>query len=71
MLMAFSPRKQNLTLYITSGFDGYDALLSKLGKVKKGGGCLYVNKLADVDLQTLRELVKQSVDHLQKTHKSV
>jgi Domain of unknown function (DU1801) len=68
MLVGFSPRKQNLTLYIMAGFDQYDALMSQLGKFKTGKSCLYINKLADVDLQILRELVKQSVDHMRKTN---
>lgn len=63
-LTGFSPRKQSLTLYIMSGFDEYDALLSKLGKHKTGKSCLYVNKLEDVDLATLRKLVQQSVTHM-------
>ena len=54
-LTGFSPRKRNLTLYIMSGFDEYDALLDKLGKHKTGKSCLYVNKLDDVDLGVLRE----------------
>lgn len=60
----FSPRKRNLTLYIMSGFDGYEALLEKLGKYKTGVGCLYINKLEDVDEQVLRELIGQSVAHM-------
>ena len=67
-LAGFSPRKQNLTLYIMAGFDEYDALLSKLGKHKTGKSCLYINKLEDVDLDTLRELVKRSVEHMQATN---
>lgn len=58
----FSPRKQNLTLYIMPGFDRYDELLSKLGKYKTGKSCLYINKLEDVDLDVLKELVKESVE---------
>jgi len=57
----FSPRKQNLTLYIMAGFSRYDELLSKLGKFKTGKSCLYINKIEDVDLKTLKELIKQSV----------
>jgi len=57
----FSPRKQNLTLYIMSGFDRYDELLGKLGKYKTGKSCLYIKKLEDVDLDVLEELVKESV----------
>ncbi len=60
----FAPRKQNLTLYIMAGFDGYEALLARLGKHKTGKSCLYINKLTDVDMEVLRELVQQSVDHM-------
>ncbi len=67
-LVGFSPRKQNLTLYIMAGFDGYADLLKKLGKFKTGKACLYVNRLADVDLPTLKELVKQSVKHMKATN---
>jgi hypothetical protein len=67
-LTGFSPRKRNLTLYIMSGFDNRDALLADLGKYKTGKSCLYVNKLDEVDLDTLRELVRQSVAHMKKTN---
>ena len=67
-LVGFSPRKQNLTLYIMSGFDDYDALLADLGKYKTGKSCLYINKLEDVDLETLRELVRQSAEHMAESH---
>lgn len=66
-LTGFSPRVQNLTLYIMPGFEHYDSLLKKLGKYKTGKSCLYINKLEDVDLDVLRELVKQSVEHMQKS----
>ena len=68
MVTGFSPRKQNLTLYIMSGFDNYDSLLSELGKYKTGKSCLYINKLDDVDLATLRELIQQSVAHMAETN---
>ena len=68
-LVGFSPRKQNLTLYIMSGFDGYDALLADLGKYRTGKACLYISKLDDVDLWTLRELVKQAASHMAQTHR--
>lgn len=67
-LVGFSPRKQNLTLYIMSGFEQYDALLQRLGKHSTGKACLYVKRLADVDLAVLRELVKLSVDHMVSTN---
>jgi hypothetical protein len=63
-LAGFSPRKQNLTLYIMAGFDQYDELLQKLGKHSTGKSCLYIKRVEDIDLTTLRELVKQSVDHM-------
>ena len=62
-LIGFSPRKQSLSLYIMAGFDSYDRLLSRLGKHRKGAACLYINKLADVDTDVLRELVRQSFEH--------
>ena len=67
-LTGFSPRKQNLTLYIMSGFEQYDELLKALGKFKTGKACLYVNRLDDIDVPTLRKLIKQSVQHMIKTH---
>ena len=62
--MGFSPRKQNLTLYIMSGFDAYGALLADLGKYKTGKACLYINKLEDVDVGILRDLIQQSANHM-------
>jgi hypothetical protein len=56
-VLGFSPRKQNLTLYGVGGFDAHQALLAKLGKYKQGKGCLYINKLQDVDQDVLRELL--------------
>jgi len=67
-LTGFSPRKQNLTLYLMSGFEEYDNLLKNLGKYKTGKACLYIKKIEDVDLQTLTELVKQSVAHMEATN---
>jgi hypothetical protein len=67
-LTGFSPRKQNLTLYIMAGFDQYDELMKRLGKYSTGKSCLYVKRLDDIDLPTLKELVKQSVDHMVKTN---
>ena len=68
MLIAFSPRKQNITLYISSGFDGYDELTAKLGKHSSGKGCLYIKRLSDVHLPTLKKLVNSSVKHMLKTN---
>jgi len=67
-LTGFSPRKQNLTLYIMAGFEQYDELLQKLGKHSTGKSCLYIKRVEDINLATLRELVKQSVEHMAATN---
>ena len=64
ILAGFSPRKASLSVYIIAGFDQYDELLSKLGKHKIGKSCLYINKLEDVDMEVLKELVQASVAHM-------
>ena len=66
MLTGFSPRKQNLTLYLMGGFDPHKDLLKKLGKHKTSVGCLYIKKLADVDKKLLKELVTESVKTMKK-----
>ncbi len=68
-LTGFSPRKQNLTLYIMSGFDGYDELMQRLGKYKTGKSCLYIKRLSDIDIAVLRSLVEASIDYLRKRGK--
>lgn len=65
-LIAFSPRKQNLTLYVMSGKASYADLLAKLGKHKVSGGCLHIKRLSDVDLPTLQKLIKASVRQKKK-----
>ena len=60
-LVGFSPRKNDLTLYIMPGFDGFAELMAALGKHKTGKSCLYLKKLADVDQQVLRRLIDGSV----------
>lgn len=65
-LTGFSPRKQNLTVYIMSGFSRHGALLKKLGKHKTGSSCLYLNSLTDVEVAVLRELIEESVRFLAK-----
>lgn len=64
----FSPRKQNLTLYIMSGFSEYDDLMGRLGKFKTGKSCLYINKIEDIDQNVLKELIKASVDYIKQTN---
>ena len=70
MVIAFSPGKQNITLYIGSGFDGYDELMAQLGKHSCGKSCIYLKRLSDVNVQTLKKLVKVSVQHKLKTKRS-
>jgi len=67
-LTGFSPRKQNLTLYIMPGFDDYAHLLANLGKHKTSKGCLYINKLADIDLAVLETFIKHSFAETKKQH---
>ena len=67
-LVGFAARKQNLTLYIMSGFKKYSALLKKLGKHKIGGSCLYVKRLDEVDMDVLTELIEDSVACVRKSN---
>jgi hypothetical protein len=69
LLTGFSPRKQNLTLYIMGGFDSYKDLLKNLGKYKTSVGCLYIKKLDDVDKKVLKELIAESVKTTKKLSK--
>lgn len=65
-LAAFSPRKQNLTLYVTPGFLDLTDLLKDLGKHTTSKGCLYINKLADVDMNVLEKIVERSYQDAKK-----
>ncbi len=65
-LTAFSPRKQNMTVYIMPGFEKLKPLLSKLGKHKTSVSCLYINKLADVDLHVLEEIVRLGYNQMKE-----
>jgi len=67
-LIGFSPRKAKFSLYLMDGFDQQAERLARLGKHKVGKSCLYINKLADVDLDVLREMVQASVDAMRATH---
>jgi hypothetical protein len=60
-VIAFSPRKHTLTLYLSSGFEGYAERMSRLGKFKTTKACLYLQSLQDVDLRVLQELIEESV----------
>ena len=62
LAMGFSPRKNDLTLYLSSGFDGYDALMAKLGKHRTSKACLYIKRLSDVDPATLEALIRTTAE---------
>lgn len=66
-LVGFSPRKQSLSLYILHG-NVVNPDLEKLGKHKTGMGCLYINKLSDVDMEVLERLVKKGYEYMKKAH---
>jgi len=68
-ITGFSPRKQSLSLYLMYGFDKVQHLLDKLGKHKTGKGCLYINKLSDVDMHVLGQLITATVQAHQKGDK--
>lgn len=59
-LIGFSPRKANFSLYVLNGFPAQEDLLAKLGKHKTGQGCLYINKLSDIDKKVLKQIVEAS-----------
>ena len=61
LLIGFSPRKANLSLYISVGIKEHAAALKKLGKHKTGAGCLYINKLEDINIEVLKGMIDASV----------
>ena len=67
-IVGFSPRKAATVLYGTIGFDGAEALLAKLGKHSTGKGCLYIKKLADVDMKVLETLIEKAVTATRARH---
>jgi hypothetical protein len=69
-IVGFSPRKSNLTLYFMSGLEQYGDLLKKLGKHKTGKACLYIKRLDDIDLPTLKKLIQQSFRHIAQAARS-
>lgn len=64
LMTGFSPRKANMVMYIMPGYSDHSAILSRIGKYKIGKSCLYINKLADVDLDVLKELVAAGFDEM-------
>ena len=69
-LVGFSPRKQNLTLYIMPGFSGYDDIMASLGTYRTGKSCLYVKKLDDVDRDKLELLIRESVGYMRERYRT-
>lgn len=68
LMIGFSPRKQAITLYLMlNGIEHSNELLARLGKHTQGKGCLYIKRLADVDMTTLKEIVRASVGYVLKT----
>jgi hypothetical protein len=70
MMLGFSPRKQNLTLYNMGGFEPLGDLLQKLGKYTTGKGCLYIKRLDDVDMPTLKGLIEESFKYAKEKSKT-
>ncbi|WNC68182.1 DUF1801 domain-containing protein [Thalassotalea nanhaiensis] len=70
-VIAFSPRKQNLVVYIMPGFEKLESLLQDLGKHKLGKSCLYINKLSDLNLDILEQIAKLSVQFMQQKYKCI
>lgn len=69
-LVAFSPRKQSITLYLVSNFPGRDALLKKFGKHTTSKACIYIKKLADIDIEILKQMIKTSVEYMKNKYKA-
>jgi len=67
-LAGFSPRKHDLTIYIMSGFERYNELLSGLGRFKTGKSCLYIKRLEDIDLDLLKQLITASVAYMKQQY---
>ena len=68
-LTGFSPRKQNIVIYIMSGVGNYKELLDKLGKHKaSSGSCIYINKIEDIDLDILKKIISTSVADMKKIY---
>ncbi len=70
MMTGFSPRKANSTIYIMPGYQDLSEMLEQLGKHKTGKSCLYINKLTDVDLDVLEEIIKFGLDYMRSKYKT-
>jgi len=68
LITGFSPRKANLVVYILPGYDDIGEQLANLGKHRMGKSCLYINKLADIDLEVLEQIVSDGVSRMRKNY---
>ena len=69
-LVGFSPRKDAVSLYLCSSFESKEELLLKFGKHKAGKGCIYIKKIADIDIEILKKMISYSVENLTKLYPS-
>lgn len=67
-ITGFSPRKQNLTIYLMLGFEKQKVLLKDLGRYKTSKSCLYIKSLKDVDIKVLKEMINSSVKEMKKLY---
>ncbi|MGM0903828.1 MAG: DUF1801 domain-containing protein [Bacillota bacterium] len=67
-LVGFSPRKGKISLYFATGDTEREELLKELGKHSSGKACVYINKIADIDVEVLKKLIKQSIKFLRETY---
>ena len=70
LVTGFSPRKANLVMYIMPGYRDMGEKLARLGKHKLGKSCLYINKLADIDMDVLREIVEDGVAYMKANYQT-
>ena len=67
-LCGFSPRKSAISLYVFTGLDSHEDLLENLGKFKTGKACIYVKKLADIDLKAVEKIIKETIKFLDEKY---
>ena len=70
MIIGFSPRKGNMSIYILPGYRDMSDKLARLGKHRTGKSCLYVNKLSDIDMDVLKEMVEDGVAYMRDTYET-
>lgn len=67
-MVGFSPRKANSTVYIMPGYQDLSDMLNRLGKHKTGKSCLYINKLSDIDLKVLEEIIRFGLEYMKANY---